>query len=331
MEQRLREANERLSAVFEGVADGITLQNRDGRVRFANLPAARLCGFPDVASMMAAPLEEFPRRFALFDEHGQPLEFGETPGRKALATGQSVERLLRVHSRQNGHWWWSLVRATPLFGSDGAVEGVVNIWHDTTFQRRREETLRFLKDAGVLLSLTLEPAATLTQLAQLVVPQLADWCAIQTVEDGELELATVAHADAKKVELARALQERYPPKRDGANLAYQVLDSGQSVLLPEIPEQLLRAGAIDEEHERIIFELGLKSAMIVPLSARGRVVGVITFISAETNRRYDELDQLLADDLGRQAGLAVDNARLFARRARRCACATTSSPSPGTS
>jgi signal transduction histidine kinase len=310
-EQRLRELTDRLNAVIENVADGIALQDTSGRVLFANEPAARACGFDTVQELLSAAPGDFARRFALFDENGAPLPWDAIPSRRAIRSGRREQGLMRVRELESGRYWWSLVTATPLHAADGSIESTVNIWHDVTAARQREDTLRFLTEAGVLLSSSLDWQTTLERAAQLVVPRIADWCAVDIVEGSEIKSLAVAHADPAKVALARTMRERYPPARDESDAVFRVIRSGRSELVPEVPQQLMHDAADDEEHWRMIQEIGIVSGMVVPLSARGRVLGAMTFVTAESARRFGESDLVFAEDFARQAALAVDNARLY--------------------
>jgi PAS domain S-box-containing protein len=170
----------------------------------------------------------------------------------------------------------------------------------------------FLANASQVLSSSLDYEVTLRHVAQLCVPELADWCAVAIVEsDGTTKELAVAHKDPDKVEWARELNLRYPPDPNATSGVPQVIRSGRSELHADIPDELLRAGAVDEEHLRLIRQLGLTSAITVPMSARGTVHGAITLVSAESGRRYVSDDLSLAEELGRRAAMAVDNARLF--------------------
>jgi PAS domain S-box-containing protein len=173
-----------------------------------------------------------------------------------------------------------------------------------------QQRLAFLAEASSLLASSLDYSTTLTRLARLAVPRIADWCAIDIVEeDGSIRRLKVAHADPTKEALMWELQRR-PPKRDSQHPVSEALQTGQARLFPEVPDSLLQAVAEDSEHLRIFRELNIRSLMIVPLLARGRVLGAIT-LSAESGRRYDSKDLALAEDLARRAALAVDNARLY--------------------
>ncbi|HEX2739659.1 MAG TPA: PAS domain S-box protein [Rubrobacter sp.] len=174
------------------------------------------------------------------------------------------------------------------------------------------ETLRFLSKASTLLSSSLDYRETLASVARLAVPRLADWCVVDVVEeDGSLQRLAAEHEDPEKVALARRLQERYPPDPDAPYGVNHVVSTGRSELVPEIPESGLDEVARDEEHRDLLRTLGLKSYMVVPLLARGRMLGAISFVAAESGRRYGKEDLELAEDLARRAALAVDNARLY--------------------
>jgi serine phosphatase RsbU (regulator of sigma subunit) len=191
----------------------------------------------------------------------------------------------------------------------------ISVTEDITERKRIEEAQRFLAKAGTTLSSSLDYPTTLASVANLAVPYLADWCVIDVLEeDGSLDRLAMAHQDPEKIRLVRELEERYPPDPDVPRGVAQVLRTGRSELVPDIPEALIDEAARDIEHREILRKLGLKSYMIVPLVARGRTLGVITLVSAESGRRYSEADLELAEELAHHAALAVDNARLYRGR-----------------
>ena len=143
-------------------------------------------------------------------------------------------------------------------------------------------------------------------------PTLADWRAVDILEeDGQLKRLAVEHPDPEKVRLAYELERRYPPDPDAPRGVYHVLETGEPETMAEIPESLVEQAARDEEHREILRELNLRSYMVVPLVARGRTLGAISLISAESGRRYGEADLQLAEELARRAAFAMDNARLY--------------------
>jgi PAS domain S-box-containing protein len=180
-------------------------------------------------------------------------------------------------------------------------------------EQAMRERMTFLAEASEMLGSSLDYNSTLRQVAQLSVPGLADWCAIDMVgPDGDIERLAVAHQDPEKVKWAYELQDRYPPDPDAPTGVPQVVRTGEPEFFPEIPRELLdEAIGEDEELRRIVEELGLKSTICVPLRARGRTLGALTLIAAEGHPPYTETDLELALELARRAAVAVDNARLF--------------------
>jgi len=180
-----------------------------------------------------------------------------------------------------------------------------------------EQALRkrmtFLAEASDLLASSLDYNRTLRQLARLSVPGLADWCAIDILgPNGEIERLAVAHQDPEKVRWAHELQERYPPDPEAPHGVAQVLRSGEPEFFSQIPPEVLDESiGDDEELRRIVDELGLRASICVPLKARGRILGALTLIAAETHALYTQPDFELATELAHRAAVAVDNARLF--------------------
>lgn len=177
--------------------------------------------------------------------------------------------------------------------------------------RSTHEHLSFLSGATKLLASSLDPDTIFENLVRLAVPRLGDWCAVDLLEAGTFRLAAVAHVEPSKVELARELRRRYPPHPDAEHGVPRVVRSGKAELYPEIAEESLVQAARDSEHLRTLRELGLRSAIVVPLSSRGRVLGAFTLISAESNRRYGEADLETLQELAHRAALALENARLY--------------------
>jgi PAS domain S-box-containing protein len=181
-------------------------------------------------------------------------------------------------------------------------------------ERLVAERLAFLAEASDLLSRSLELDDALQAVAGLAVDRLADWCGIELLEDsGDLRSVAVAHRDPEKVALAEEMRTRYPVDPASERGVPNVIRTGEAELYREISDELLVESSQDEEHLRLARELGLVSAMIVPLRARGRALGALTLVSSESGQLFDEDDLALAEDLARRAALAIDNALLFRR------------------
>jgi len=182
-----------------------------------------------------------------------------------------------------------------------------------TRQREAERSSRFLAEASRILTSSLDYTATLQTLARLAVPEIADWCGVHVVEaDGTIECVAIAHVDPAMEALARELMARYPLRPTSKRGVPAVLRSGRSVLRRQVADEIIAALARTPEDAALLRRLELRSVMIVPLIARGRTLGAITFITAGTDRRYDEQALAVAEDLAARAALAVDNARLYA-------------------
>jgi GAF domain-containing protein len=174
--------------------------------------------------------------------------------------------------------------------------------------------LAFLADAANELASSLDFQATLSNVARLAVPTFADWCVIDVVEDDRLHRLAVAHVDPAKVQLIHELAERFPFDLDGPNGAWHVMRTGRSELIADITDDMLVAAAGDDgEQLQIVRDLHLRSALTVPLVARGRALGVITWVVAESERRYSTDDLALAEDLAKRAAVALDNAELHSQ------------------
>src|SRR6266849_1467217 len=130
------------------------------------------------------------------------------------------------------------------------------------------------------------------------------------LEENARFLVAVTHSDPGKTRLARELQERYPIDPDAPIGIPHVLRTGEPELYVEISDELEEDWAVDEEHLRRIRELGLRSAIVAPLKARGRTLGALTLVAGHTDRRYGADDLPFVEEVARRAGLLVDNARL---------------------
>ncbi|RIK38083.1 MAG: hypothetical protein DCC55_22215 [Chloroflexi bacterium] len=200
----------------------------------------------------------------------------------------------------------------PVRDRQNTLLGVGVIVEEITERKRAEQRMQLLADLSTLLATSLDYEVTLQRLTELMVPRLADWCAVDIVGDnGIVELAAVAHVDPAKVQWAHDLRRRYPPQVDVDYGVYNVLRTGRSELYTEIPEELLRKAARDEKHLAVLRQIGYHSALLVPLQVRGQTFGVLTLVWTDTNQRYGEADLHFAEEVAQRAAMAVDNARLY--------------------
>ncbi len=311
-ENALRLSRDQLAIIFEGVADGITAQRPTGRLVYANEAAARFIGYPSAQALLKASVQDIMQKFEIFDESGRPVATSQLPGPAALRGLESPAMALRYRTMATGEERWLTTKAKPVFNERGQVELAVNIFQDVTELKRAEQAQRVLAEAGRLLAASLDDEARLTSVLQLAVPQLADWCAVDALEDDHsIRRVAVAHVDPAKAPLADELRRRYLLDPGAPAGVAKVLRTGRSEWYPEVSEPTLVFAAQDAEQREAVRKLGLQSVMIVPLVARDRTLGAMTFVWAESNRRYTPADLALAEELAHRVALAVDNARLY--------------------
>ena len=179
-------------------------------------------------------------------------------------------------------------------------------------ERRAHARFAFLAEASTVLNASLELNETLSALADLVVPRLADWCTVHLLEQGRPVFVAAAHSDPAKRELASELNRRWPVELGKGGIG-SCLATGQPVRFQVVPPELLDQTARDEEHRHLLRTLGLGSGMIMPLKAGGRVLGALAMANEQGRVVFDDSFRLALDLAGR-AGAAVANAQLFAER-----------------
>lgn len=211
---------------------------------------------------------------------------------------------------------WISARGHALYDENDFPYRMVGTMHDITTRKHAEEMFHFLAEAGRKLVSSLDYTETLQTLARFTVPKLADWCIVHMVQsDGTLKNISVIHSDSEKLKIALELREKYPLSWNNEfHIASKVLLNGTSQLYSEVPNELLLHVSQDDRQLHILNSLGIKSVMCVPLKARGKIIGIITLISSESGKRYNEKDLTIAEDLAKRAALAVDNASLFAEQ-----------------
>jgi signal transduction histidine kinase len=174
------------------------------------------------------------------------------------------------------------------------------------------DKLAFLAEASTVLASSLDYHTNLMSVAKLAVNRLADWCAVDVVDENEgVHRVALVHRDPQRAEWAREFQKKFSTRTAAPHGVAHVMRTGKARIYTDIPDSMLIALAQDAEHFKILQELGLASAMVVPLVARGRTLGAMTFASENPARRYNESDLNFAEELARRAALGIDNARLY--------------------
>jgi signal transduction histidine kinase len=195
----------------------------------------------------------------------------------------------------------TLVLAAAISERDRAVESA----------NRRELASVFLAKAGEILAASLDYETTLQAIARLVTPVLGDNCVVDVIErDGSIRRVAEASADPAKEQILRRLRD-FQLESTHRIPVHEVLRTGRTVFIPHFDDAALDRVARGDEYAEIVRRLAPRSSVTVPLVVRGDVVGAITFGMAESGRTYASADLALAEELGRRAGLAIDNARHY--------------------
>ena len=297
-------------AILGAVTDGISVQDENGRLVYANDAAARLVGFGSADELLAAEPDELLARFELLDEFRRTLPLDELPGRIALTQRGERTRTLCWRIRATGEERWSVVRALPVELNGTAL--AVNVFRDVTDQKRVADQLRLLADASELLVTSLDLELTVGAIGAMLVPGFADYCLIDLQgDDGSLRQVVLHHHDAAKERVLRELRHRYPPDANPAHPVMTAVSSGDPVLIEWATDDDLRSAAVDDQHLELYRALEPSSYLVVPLTARSRTIGAMSLGMGSSRRRYGGEDIVFAQEVAGRIALAVDNARLY--------------------
>jgi len=295
----LRRREQDLTDFVENAAIGLHWVGADGTILWANKAELDLLGYSP-EEYIGHPIAEFHVDAATIQDILNRLSSNETLHEYEARIRCKDGSIRNVLINSNVMWEDGQFRHTRCFT------------RDVTEHRKAERRQEFIVEASRVLASSLDYKATLESVARLAVPAVADWSAVDMLDgEGRIQRLAVQHVDPAKVALAYELEVRYPADLSAPHGLPRVLHTGEAEYYPDIPDSLLVATCRDEEHLRLVRALGLKSAIIVPLVIRGRTLGAITLVTAESGRDYTPEDYALAQDLAQRASLAVDNARLY--------------------
>lgn len=316
LQQQAEEAQKLLAAIVASSDDAIISKTLDGIITSWNGAATRLFGYSAEEAIGQHITLIIPRE--LWPQEDEILA--------RLRKGLRIDHFETVRVSKDGRYIDVSLSISPIRREDGTISGAAKIARDITRQKAMarklqaaEEQERFLTEVSKVLASTLDYKETLDNLAHLIVPRLADWFAVDLLDaDGQFQLVVLEHQDPEQVKWARALRERFPIDYNALAGLPNVVRTGQSELYPEITDEMLVVGTRSEEELAVARQVGYSSLMLVPLVARGKNIGVVTFVATESGKKYNKRDLALAEELGRRAGVALDNARLYneARQAR---------------
>jgi len=307
MAEERRRAEDRLDSVLRHMPVGVILVDaQERRLLFANDAARRL---PHLRLRVGEPLRYLGNEG--FRQDGSRLAEDDWPLRRAMR-GESVSNEVLTIENEAGVRRSYAMSAGPMRDRSGRVDLIIETVTDITDRVIAEEQERFLANASEVLGSSLDYEQTVQAVADLAVPRFADWCIVQLGdEEGLSRRMAVAHRDPAKLALAMELSASYPPDPDAATGPAAIFRTGQSEYVADIPPEAVDAAARDDRHRDMLRALTLRSYVSVPLTASGRIVGVLTLVSGESGRRFEPADVAFAENLAGRAAAAIENARLF--------------------
>jgi PAS domain S-box-containing protein len=315
LQAALRGSERRFETIVGSLGDAITIRDREHRFLYANPAAVKHLGFGSWEELRDTAPDTIMSDFLVWDEDGREIGMDDIPSVRILRGEHAEPLLIRTVNRFDGAQRWNLLKAAPLLDADGLVEATITIIEDVTEQKRAEKRGAFLAQAGAVLASSLDYEQTLRNVAQLAVPEVADWCAVDLVDDdGDRHSVAVAHVDPARLALAEELRAYEPERLDPNQGIGLVFSTGRSLLYPEIPESMLVAAATDERHMELLRAVGLRSGLVVPMKLGERTLGALTLVSSESGRALDEFDLQLAEQVAARAAVAIENSRLYSQR-----------------
>ena len=301
-EEALRATSERLKAILDTAVDSIITIDDHGTMLSVNPATTHTFGY--------APEELVGRNISMLmpepdrSRHdGYLRNYLHTGVRKVIGIGREV-----LGQRKDGS-----VFPIELAVSETVIPGgrfFTGMMKDITRRKTAQQAQALLVEAGTLLAQSLDLDSTLQSLASLVVAHLADYCMVDLLgEDGQLHRQVVRAKDPARQALADRLME-FPPLVGSTSPAARVLETGRPVATETSPEWLDTVYR-GEEHRAVLELLGPRSAVIVPLVARGRKLGVINLASSSPGRMSLPTMLEIARGVADRAAIAIDNARLM--------------------
>lgn len=309
VQSELRRSRDQLAAILSGIAEGVTVQDSEGRIVYANEVALTMLGSATVEGIGVG----WAHRFVISDEDGNALSADHLPGRRLLRGEPASEIVVEFRDLQLGQRRWAMVDAAAVRDDHGAVQLVVNIFRDITDRKRQMDSAAVLAEVGRVLSSSLDAPSSLQHIAAIAVPALGDWCIIDLVDPREPSHAVrvaVAHANPVDHDLAEIIRARRPDLSH-AGLEHSGRD-GRAAVLRTVSEPADDAVSADPDRQQVLRQLDARAWVVVPLAARGHVLGRLWLLVGPSDRSFHPEELETIEQLGARVSLALDRAQLFA-------------------
>jgi serine phosphatase RsbU (regulator of sigma subunit) len=306
----------RFTQLLDALAEAITIRTPANEIVFANQAALALFGVESLEQLRELTEQSQLGTYEISDEHGNPVTLDDLPSAKVAQRGPVAPLLVRGVNRDTGerHWW--RLKSSPMEDVDGELIGVFTLIEDLTAIKAAETRTRVLAESGRTLVSSLDYEQTLRNVSEVVVPELADWCAIDLIGENLVrERLVVAPGGEEHEAFARSFSWFRSDSIDPALELGRVLKTGTSVFHEKVTDEDLARWSTSAEALRRLQEFDMCSLLIVPMPVPSRAIGVMVFATNSSRGRLDRDDLEVAEQLGRRGAVAVDNARLHARLA----------------
>jgi PAS domain S-box-containing protein len=258
LSQELVTVEQQLQAILENLGEAVTVQDPSGRLVFANRTAAELLGAASVEELLATPPVELVERFTTVTEDGIPLDVADLPGRAVLEGREAKPLVVRTRNNITGQETWRVTKSTAVNGPGGEVLLAVNVIEDITESKRSELAQRLLADASGVLASSLDYERTLQQVAELAVPEFADWCSVSLLRGEATELVAAAPRDRDPgVSDAPIVVPMATAERTVGAMSFAATESARQFTEAdlELARELARRAATAVENARLYTEL----------------------------------------------------------------------------
>lgn len=298
--------------MLETLGEAITIREAGGTLVYANRAALRHLGFETVDELQRRPLESLLDDYIVHDELGRLVTTSDLPSIRLLRDDSSEPLLMRAVNRRTGETRWELSKTAGLRDANGRLIAAVTVIEDLTAVKTAEVHMRMLSELGRTLGFSFHsPQALLQDVVEVAVPGLADWCAVDLVDqEMRREHGAIAGGDPTRREVVARLRESEPVALDPRSTIGRVILTGDSKLFSELTDEHLVECARDPAHLELLRALEIRSAIVVAMRVRSRTVGTMTFCTSESRRRLTRRELEFAEQFAGRVAIALENSRL---------------------
>lgn len=316
-QEELSASRDEVQAIVGGIASGIIAQSPEGNIVYANEVAAELLDWESADAMIGSNFSSVIDRLILRHEDGRPFRAEDVPSRRALRGEESPTALFRYIIKSSGEERWMFVRSEAILDASGSPTLAIAVIEDNTDRKRNEISQAFLAGASEKLSASLDFESAVRAVADSAVPAIADWCTIEMLgRGGAIETVEVAHSDPELTDQVRAFRANYPVDPSADFGPALTIRTGEPQLYANVDIDRFREFYGDEEQAQAVQRLSSRSSLTAPILVRGTPIGSITLALTRAGARYTDYDLDTVVELGRRAGIVLDNARMHTERMR---------------